>query len=185
MSATLTTLEGAALVALARAAVEAAVRGLPSPSPPPLEVAGRHAGAFVTLHARGNLRGCIGQTEPHSPLGIVVVHCAAAAALEDPRFPPVTLEELGAIRIEVSVLTPLVPVTDLESLEIGRHGLVVARGERSGLLLPQVAVEWGWSRDEFLAHASRKAGLPPDAWRSGAQVLAFEAEIFSEPPSDA
>jgi AmmeMemoRadiSam system protein A len=184
VSPCLTGAQGAAIVALARASLEAAVRGLVPPTPPAADFLARRAGAFVSLHAAGQLRGCIGQPEPHDPLGSVVVHCAAAAAREDPRFPPVAPGELPRLVVEVSVLTPPRDA-DPAAIEVGRHGLIVSQGRRRGLLLPQVAVEWGWDREAFLAHTCRKAGLAPDAWRQGAQIQAFEAEIFSEPPSDA
>ena len=112
------------------------------------------------------------------------MHCAGAAALEDPRFPPVRPDELARIDVEVSVLTPPARIADPGRIEVGRHGLVVTRGAHRGLLLPQVALEWGWTREEFLAHTCRKAGLPLDAWREGAQVFAFEAEIFGERASN-
>lgn len=144
-----------------------------------------YAGAFVTLRKAGALRGCIGQIEPSDPLGAVVVHCAAAAALEDPRFPPVTDQELPLLSVEVSVLTPLRAVADVDEIEVGRHGLVVARGGRRGLLLPQVAVEWKWSRDEFLAQTCRKAGLPADAWQHGASIFVFETQVYDEDAAQA
>src|SRR5262245_48750274 len=172
--------DGAALVALARTALEAAVRRQAAPMPPQTPMFERRAGAFVTLRKHRELRGCIGQPEPHDPVGAVIVHCAGAAALEDPRFPPVDASELPSIAVEVSVLTPLVPVTDPQKIEVGRHGLVVARGSRRGLLLPQVPTEWRWSREEFLEQTCRKAGLSRNAWREGAEVFAFEAEIFDE-----
>jgi uncharacterized protein len=172
--------DGAALVGLARAALDAAVRRQPAPVPPPTPLFERRAGAFVTLHKHRELRGCIGQPEPHDPLGAVIVHCAAAAALEDPRFPPVDAAELPSIAVEVSVLTPLVAVADPHTIEVGRHGLVVVRGSRRGLLLPQVPTEWHWSREEFLSQTCRKAGLSRDAWREGAEVFSFEAEVFDE-----
>jgi uncharacterized protein len=172
--------DGAQLVRLARAALEAAVTRQRPAVPPDTAVCARSAGAFVTLRQHGELRGCIGQIEPGT-LGRVVVHCAAAAGLDDPRFPPVTPHELPSIDVEVSVLTDPIPVSDpITSIEVGRHGLIIARAGKRGLLLPQVAVEFGWSCDEFLAHTCRKAGLEPDAWQRGAQVLAFEAEIFTE-----
>jgi uncharacterized protein len=174
--------DGMALVRLARESATAAALGGKAPDPPADGVFARHAGAFVTLHAHGELRGCIGQPEPRESLGDVIVHCARAAALEDPRFPPLLPEELPGIDVEVSVLTPPVRVMDPSTIVVGRHGLIVAQGSRRGLLLPQVAVEWGWTLDEFLAHTCRKAGLPLDAWRHGADVFAFEAEIFSEDP---
>ena len=172
--------DGRRLVTLARAAVVAAAFGEQPPEAPRDGVYARRAGAFVTLHAGGDLRGCIGQAEPRDPLGEVIVHCARAAALEDPRFPPVAPSEVAALDIEVSVLTPPERLADLSSVVVGRHGLIVSRGGRRGLLLPQVPVEWGWTREEFLAHVCRKAGLAADAWQHGAEVLAFEAEIFSE-----
>jgi uncharacterized protein len=172
--------DGAGLIALARAALDAAVRRQTAPVPPQTPLFERRAGAFVTLRRAKELRGCIGQPEPHDPLGAVIVHCAGAAALEDPRFPPVDAAELPSIAVEVSVLTPLVPVADPQTIEVGRHGLVVARGRRRGLLLPQVPTEWRWSREEFLEQTCRKAGLSRNAWREGADVFSFEAEIFDE-----
>jgi AmmeMemoRadiSam system protein A len=177
---TISRADGLSLVALARASVVAAARGDHPPVPPQDGVYARHAGAFVSLHRGGDLRGCIGQPEPGDPLGELIVHCAGAAALEDPRFPPVQPDELPALHVEVSVLTPPVPVADLSTIVVGRHGLIVSRGGRRALLLPQVAVEWKWTREELLAQTCRKAGLPADAWQHGAEVFAFEAEIFSE-----
>ncbi len=115
--------------------------------------------AFVTLKKAGQLRGCIGYIEPHAPLIEAVADNAQSAALRDPRFAPVTPEELPDISIEVSALTPLEPVADVEEIEIGRHGLVISQGPNHGLLLPQVPVEWGWDREEFLEHTCLKAGL--------------------------
>jgi AmmeMemoRadiSam system protein A len=172
--------DGLELVKLARAAVVAAAVDAPEPEAPEGGVFARHAGVFVSLHRHGDLRGCIGQPEPHDRLGDVVVHCARAAALEDPRFEPVQPDELPTLAVEVSVLTPPERVTDFSSIIVGCHGLIVTREGRRGLLLPQVAVEWGWTAEEFLAQTCRKAGLPGDAWRHGAEVFRFEAEIFSE-----
>ncbi|MGZ8447745.1 MAG: AmmeMemoRadiSam system protein A [Candidatus Deferrimicrobiaceae bacterium] len=135
--------------------------------------------AFVTLMKTGHLRGCIGYTEAVATLFKVVQECAGAAATEDPRFPPVSLSELSSLRIEISVLTPLVPIRP-EEVEVGRHGLMVAQGGMRGLLLPQVPVEWGWDRETFLDQVCVKAGLPPSAWRHGATLRAFTAEVFGE-----
>jgi AmmeMemoRadiSam system protein A len=168
------------LLDLARLSVACAVGGQALPLPPEAPVCQRHAGAFVTLTSYGDLRGCIGQPEPQDSLGAVIVRCAAAAALEDPRFTPVIPEELPFLDYEISLLTPPVEVTDLSTIEVGRHGLIVARGRHRGLLLPQVAEEHRWSRDEFLMHTCRKAGLPADAWRAGAHVFRFAAEIFGD-----
>jgi len=140
----------------------------------------RPSGAFVTLKKDGELRGCIGHIEAVEPLIDTVADMARAAALEDPRFPPVTAREEPDIHIEISVLSPITPCPNLEDIEIGRHGLVVSHGPYRGLLLPQVAVEWGWDRETFLRHTCRKAGLPPDAYRRGAKVYWFEAEVFGE-----
>ncbi|HEY8536145.1 MAG TPA: AmmeMemoRadiSam system protein A [Vicinamibacterales bacterium] len=171
--------DGLALLAIARAAIEARVHRRDDPPVPGRPPFIHRAGAFVTLRRHGALRGCVGQPEPQAPLGAVIVRCAGAAALDDPRFPPVQPEELAAIHVELSVLTPLVR-SAAEEVEVGRHGVLVARGWRRGLLLPQVPVEAGWDRETFLEAACRKAGLPPDAWRTGADVFTFEAEIFSE-----
>ncbi|HEX2721207.1 MAG TPA: AmmeMemoRadiSam system protein A, partial [Candidatus Deferrimicrobium sp.] len=135
--------------------------------------------AFVTLTKNGRLRGCIGFTEAVAPLFKVVQECAVAAATEDPRFPPVSPKELPSLRVEISVLTPLVSIRP-EEVEVGRHGLMVAQGRMRGLLLPQVPVEWGWDRETFLDQTCVKAGLPPSAWRHGATLRAFTAEVFGE-----
>ena len=135
--------------------------------------------AFVTLTKNGRLRGCIGYTEAVAPLFKVVQECAVAAATEDPRFPPVSPNELPSLRVEVSVLTPMVSIRP-EEVEVGRHGLMVTQGKLRGLLLPQVPVEWGWDRETFLEQTCVKAGLPPTAWRHGATLRAFTAEVFGE-----
>ncbi len=135
--------------------------------------------AFVTLTKNRRLRGCIGYTEAVAPLFKVVQECAVAAATEDPRFPPVSPKELPFLRIEISVLTPLFPILP-DEVEVGRHGLMVEQGRMRGLLLPQVPVEWGWDRETFLDQACVKAGLPPSAWRHGATLRAFTAEVFGE-----
>ena len=147
---------------------------------PQSAILARPGGAFVTLHKRGDLRGCIGHIEPTEPLGLVVPRCAVAACSSDPRFPPVTAGELDAIDIEISLLGPLQPIAGPQDIVVGRDGLVVERGWQRGLLLPQVATEWGWDADAFLAHTCQKAGLPADAWRHGATVWRFEAEVFGE-----
>jgi len=109
-----------------------------------------------------------------------VTRCAVAACSADPRFPPVTPAELEQIEIEISLLGPLEPITGPQEIEIGAHGLVVEMGWQRGLLLPQVATEWKWDAEAFLAHTCHKAGLPRDAWRHGAKVWRFEAEVFGE-----
>lgn len=140
----------------------------------------RDSGAFVTLEMDGNLRGCIGYIEAVAPLVETVARMARSAALDDPRFDPVTAGEEPRISIEISVMSPIAPVPDLGLIEVGRHGLVVEQGGRRGLLLPQVPGDWGWDREEFLAHTCMKAGLPADAYKKGAKVSWFEAEVFGE-----
>ena len=168
------------LLDLARRAVTARVRRTPPPSLPSDPRLQALAGAFVTLTERTELRGCIGYPEADQPLASVVARCAAAAASEDPRFPPVTSEELAHLFLEISVLGPLEAVHDPSSIIVGRHGLIVDQGFHRGLLLPQVAVDWQWDRDTFLAHTCLKAGLSSDAWRTGARLFRFEAEVFAE-----
>ncbi len=171
------------LLALARRALEAYFRGEPPPrlESDRAESFGQARALFVTLRQRGQLRGCIGTLSPEGDLTRTVPRFALRAAMEDPRFPPLSSEELPECRIEISVLTPPVPVPNPEAIEIGRDGLIVELGGRSGLLLPQVATEWGFNRERFLAEVCRKAGLPPGSWREpDARVWAFQAEVFGE-----
>jgi AmmeMemoRadiSam system protein A len=170
----------AALLRIAREAIAARVAGGGAPA---LELGGPLAqpgAAFVTLHKGHELRGCVGRLEAADPLARVVAECAAAAATEDARFSAVTLPELSQIAIEVSVLGPLERVTTLADIEVGSHGLVVQLGWRRGLLLPQVARERQWDRVTFVAQTCQKAGLPRDAWNSGAELWRFEAEVFGD-----
>ncbi len=169
------------LLKLARDAVVAHVGAAVAPSPPPDGVCARRGGAFVTLHRQRDLRGCIGHVEATDPIGQVIVRCAVAACSADPRFPPVTTAELPQIDIELSLLGPLEPVTEIEEIEVGRHGLVVEMHWHRGLLLPQVAIEWRWDRETFLGQTCVKAGLPRDAWKTGATLMRFEAEVFGDP----
>jgi AmmeMemoRadiSam system protein A len=168
------------LLRVAREAVVATVEGRTPPQRRPTGALARPAGAFVTLHQHGRLRGCIGHVEANQPLAEVVSRCAAAACSADPRFAAVGASELKQVDIEVSVLGPLVPVAAQEEIEIGRHGLVVEQGRRRGLLLPQVATEWGWDVAAFVEQTCHKAGLPLDAWQRGARLWKFEAEVFGE-----
>jgi AmmeMemoRadiSam system protein A len=170
------------LLALAHEAVAAAVEGRSAPVPTgTLAGMTEAAGAFVTLRLGGELRGCIGFVVADDPLPEVVAHVARLAALEDPRFPPVATSELPHIAVEISVLGPIHPVGNIDEITIGRDGLVIEAGHRRGLLLPQVAVEYGWTVREFLAHTCRKAGLPPDAWeREGTTIRAFSAETMHD-----
>ena len=138
-------------------------------------------GAFVTIRIRHELRGCIGYIESTDCLGDVVADVAVKAALEDPRFPPLSPEELDQVTIEISILSPLHAIRDIEEIEVGVHGLLMEQGHRRGLLLPQVAGEYGWDRQEFLENTARKAGLPAEAWRDpSTTIYAFTAEIIHE-----
>lgn len=137
-------------------------------------------GAFVTLLYRGRLRGCIGQITPRQSLVRSVVFSARAAALEDPRFPPVRPDELEELEIELSVLSLLEEIAP-ERIEAGKHGLMVSRGAQRGLLLPQVATQFRWTAERFLAETCVKAGFERDAWKDpGTRIHAFTAEVFSE-----
>lgn len=176
----LTVAEQHALLQFARDTIAARLTGSALPPPVRLDDPQRHAGAFVTLRSAGDLRGCIGYPGSEKRLDEVVGHCAVAAATEDPRFPPVTADELPGLEVEISVLTPIRKVDDVNEIEVGRDGLIVQDGFRKGLLLPQVATEQHWNRDTFLSHTCLKAGLRPDAWRSGAKIFRFQAEVFSE-----
>jgi hypothetical protein len=138
-------------------------------------------GAFVTLKKNGQLRGCIGRIVGDTALYKVIANVAIDSALNDPRFPPVQYSELKDIEIEISVLTPFTKVENLDEIEVGKHGLMIRKGFYSGLLLPQVPVEYGWDRETFLQHTSLKAGLPPTAYKDKDAVLyKFSAIVFSE-----
>ena len=169
------------LLQLARQAVTAAVfRGEILSPVPDQGIFAEKRGVFVTLHVRGHLRGCIGVVRANEPLGEAVVRCAASAALQDPRFAAIRTEELSHLQTEISVLSPPFQI-HLEDIEIGRHGLLISRGQQRGLLLPQVAVEHRFTPEQFLRETCRKAELPPDAWSSpDALVQGFTCEVFAD-----
>lgn len=139
-------------------------------------------GAFVTLHEHGELRGCIGNLTVGTPLYLTVRDMAVEAAVGDPRFTALRAQELDRIDIEISVLSPLERIDSAERIELGRHGVVIRRGGRSGVFLPQVAAETGWKKEEFLSNlCEHKAGLSPDAWKDKeTEIYVFSAEVFSE-----
>ncbi len=167
-----------ALRAIAHASVHAAARGLPRPNEAaPLPELARPGGAFVTLTLRGRLRGCMGRVVTAAPLWESVADVARDAALEDPRFRPLTTDQAAEVAIEVSVLGPLRAIAGVEDVHVG-DGLLVRKAGRSGLLLPQVAAETGWGAARFLEETCIKAGLPRDAWRKDAEIVAFTAEVF-------
>lgn len=176
----LTESEQQLLLRLARQALVEAVRtGNLSDIEKPEGAPEEKCGAFVTLHKRGSLRGCVGYIESLKPIYQTVRECARAAALHDTRFDPVQPEELPHLHLEVSVLSPLEDILP-EKVEVGRHGLLISRGHQRGLLLPQVATEWKWDATQFLRETCRKAGLPEDAWETGARIQAFTAQVFAE-----
>jgi len=137
-------------------------------------------GVFVTLHKRGQLRGCIGYPLPIKPLMEAVVDNAISAAVEDYRFPNVTPEELPDLDIEISILTVPQKVESPEDVEVGRDGIIIEKGFQKGLLLPQVPVEQGWNREQFISHGCLKAGLHPDEWKRGVKIRTFQAIVFGE-----
>ena len=140
-----------------------------------------HSGAFVTLHKQGQLRGCIGYVKPFKPVQEAIKELAVSAAFNDPRFPALSLQEYEQIDLEISVLTPLEKVEDIASIEVGRDGLLVKNGFYEGLLLPQVATEYGWDVQTFLQQTCHKAGLPADSWKEEqTKIFSFSAIIFDE-----
>lgn len=177
----LTDAEKKELLRIARHHLESAVKGEPKPESKAMsETLRQERGVFVTLKKKGDLRGCIGYIQPVKPLYEAVGEMAISAGTGDPRFSPVEEMELPDITIEISVLSPLKQVRDVEEIEVGRHGLYVTKDYFAGVLLPQVAVEYNWNRQEFLEETCLKAGLSPDAWQKGAQIYSFSAEIFRE-----
>jgi AmmeMemoRadiSam system protein A len=174
------------LLAIARRAIVDAAQGKPSVTSASRartdfdSLGDNTPGVFVTLHRGGELRGCVGQIEGAGALAEVIERCAVAAALEDPRFSPVTPSEVAELEIEISLLSPLEPVAPAQ-IEIGRHGLVVQQGSRRGLLLPQVPVDRGWQWPRFVEETCVKAGLARDAWKDPAtRTFAFTTEVFTE-----
>ncbi len=168
------------LLRIAHDAILAVVERQPfADTPPALPGLAEARGVFTTLYLGGELRGCVGYAIPVAPLYRAVAETARAAAFEDSRFSPVTKDEACKLDVSLSVLSPLFPIHP-EAVEVGRHGLVISQGGRRGLLLPQVPGEYGWDRESFLEQTCRKAGLPLDAWRKGARIDAFTAEVFSD-----
>jgi AmmeMemoRadiSam system protein A len=170
------------LLRLARSTIDARLAGRDHPeATPPSGPLCEIRGAFVTLTADSVLRGCIGHVVGTEALWLSVRSNAINAAFRDPRFSPVTAEEMAGLTVEISALTPLSEISDPRAIEVGRHGLLVERGMARGLLLPQVAERYDWSPEEFLDQTCRKAGMEPGCWRSRqARISVFSAEVFSE-----
>jgi len=171
------------LLEIARKAITNIVSGTNEAEVPEISdpVLTTQCGAFVTITEHGELRGCIGYTEAFKPLYMTVHECAISAALHDPRFPALHVSELDQIHLEISVLSPLTNVENIEDIEVGRDGLMITKDHYRGLLLPQVATEYRWDRNTFLEHTCRKAGLPKDAYKDKeALIQSFTAVIFGE-----
>lgn len=170
------------LIDMAKRAIHAELQGsslhIPTISDPALM---EHRGAFVTLKIHGSLRGCIGTFVAAKPLIEVVADMAVQAAFHDPRFRPLTHDEFHRIHVEISVLSPLREISDIEEIEVGTHGIYLIKGTHHGVLLPQVATEYGWDRHQFLDQTCIKAGLRPGCWKGpDARILIFSAEVFDE-----
>jgi uncharacterized protein len=171
--------ERALLLRLAHQSIASAFEGREISLEPPTPHLAERRGAFSTLYLRGELRGCVGYVLPNHSLYRTVAETARAAAFDDNRFSPVTAEETPHLEIELSILSRPQPIA-AEEVEVGRHGLMISQHGRRGLLLPQVPVEHAWDRFTFLEQTCRKAGLPLDAWRLGAIIEGFTAEVFGE-----
>ncbi|MBN1882219.1 MAG: AmmeMemoRadiSam system protein A [Deltaproteobacteria bacterium] len=177
------------LLSIARSSMEEAIgstgTGAVEHDEPTSETLKVRAGAFVSLHKKGRLRGCIGRFEAEGAISGTVADMAVAASQNDPRFPSVTPDETDDIDIEISVLSPLRRISDVSEIEVGTHGLYIIRDIRRGTLLPQVAAERGWDRETFLGETCIKAGLKRDAWRDeDTQIYVYEAIVFGEKPKE-
>jgi AmmeMemoRadiSam system protein A len=178
----LTRQEQQSLLKVARQTISDYCQGRES-SPPAADLEGLRLprGAFVTIHKHGQLRGCIGNFEARGDVLGTVCEMALAAACQDPRFRPVGAGELKDLDLEISVLSPLKPAQSVEEIEVGRHGIYIISPRGRGVLLPQVATEYGWDRDTFLDHTCLKAGLQPGCWRDpDVRILIFSAQVFGE-----
>jgi AmmeMemoRadiSam system protein A len=180
----LTAVEKKTLLAIARDTLEWCVRGAGHPFPMETytitDALRRDMATFVTLKIGGELRGCIGSLSPEESLYQSVHHNAVNAALRDPRFQPVAPSELGRIRLDVSILSPIRDISSLAEFKVGKQGIILSKSGRRAVFLPEVAVEQGWSMEETLTHLSRKAGLPAEAWRKDASFQVFESYVLSE-----
>jgi AmmeMemoRadiSam system protein A len=171
--------ERALLLRLAHEAIQSALEEREIPLDAPSAHLAQARGVFTSLYLHAELRGCVGYVLPVCPLYRAVAETARAAAFDDTRFYPVTEEEAPLLKIELSILSPPQVIAP-DAVEVGRHGLLISLGGRRGLLLPQVPVEHNWDRLTFLEQTCRKAGLPLNAWRKGATIEAFMAEVFGE-----
>lgn len=181
MSGLLTKKEQKELLKIARTTIVEYVtnRKVPAVSTksPGLEL---HSGCFVTIKQKGELRGCIGNFVSDQPLYLLVQEMAVSAATRDPRFYPMKVGDLADFMLEISVLSPLEKVASVDEIKVGTHGIYIVKGSYRGVLLPQVATEYGWNRDQFLQHTCIKAGLPQDAWQGECDIYTFSAQVFGE-----
>jgi AmmeMemoRadiSam system protein A len=148
-----------------------------APSAPGLQL---HSGCFVTIKQKGELRGCIGNFISDKALYLLVQEMAVSAATRDPRFYPMKADDLADFKVDISVLSPLAKADSVEEIQVGVHGIYIVKGSYRGVLLPQVATEYGWDRDQFLRHTCIKAGLPEDAWQGECDIYIFSAQVFGE-----
>lgn len=139
-----------------------------------------HSGCFVTVKQRGELRGCIGNFVSEQPLYQLVQEMAVSAATRDPRFYPMKADDLADFTLDISVLSPLKKAASVEEIRVGVHGIYIIKGTYRGVLLPQVATEYHWNREQFLQHTCIKAGLPQDAWQGECDIYIFSAQVFGE-----
>lgn len=178
----LTEVEKKALIDIVKSTIECKLTGKNIPEfHIDSEILKEKRGAFVTLKKRGHLRGCIGYIEARKALYKTVAEMAIAAAFNDPRFPPLSADEVKDVTLEISVLSPLKEIRDIKEIEVGVHGLYITKGFHSGLLLPQVAAEHKWDKLTFLEETCYKAGLHPDAWKDNdTKIFIFSADIFDQ-----
>jgi AmmeMemoRadiSam system protein A len=181
MEFSLTENEKKILLKTARETIDARLHNRKPEYPEPTDNLKTECGAFVSLHKKGSLRGCIGYITGVKPLIETVKDVASSSAFNDPRFSPITENEYDDLELEISVLSPIRKVKNIDEIKVGVHGIVIKRGYYSGLLLPQVATEYGWDRDTFLSHTCNKAGLPSDAWKKlDTSIEIFSAIVFNE-----
>ncbi len=178
----LTAKDKAVLLDIAKSIINAKLK---NKVPPKVEITSavlkEKRGAFVTLKKRGHLRGCIGYIKAVKPLWETIEEMAVAAAFHDPRFPALKDDELKDLSFEISVLSPLQRINNIDEIEVGKHGLYIISGYNSGLLLPQVAIEYGWDRETFLQETCYKAGLPPQSWiDQETEIYIFSADYFGD-----
>ena len=174
--------ETATLLTIAREAIIHKVMNKDySPTPREEKALNVHSGCFVTIKQDGNLRGCIGNFQAQQPLYLEVAAMAVAAASQDPRFLPMSIEELDNFSLEITVLSPLEKISSIDEIEVGKHGLYIIKGANRGVLLPQVATEYGWDRTTFLRQTCGKAGLPENSWQQpGTEIYIFSGQIIHE-----